>query len=311
MDILKKEYVFVLLFLLILPMGVSAYEQHDPILIENIHATDDDPFIIEGYEISSDTRNGIEVINSEHIIIRDNYIHDCNWSHDDPYDKHIGFATLITDSQDIRFENNILENNKQGITALKSQNIDIINNTISRTRVCNSLTCERCTGGEINGNNLFDNGIPEWFWAPGERIMAINLIRCSDFDIHENTIVRSSSDGMLIIGMLYAGSLTSEDRDWTGTTENIRIFNNVVLDNMEIGIAVGRARNIEIFNNTVRAGCFTPTGAIVLDPDVQGAEVYNNKILTCSTPSPVSIGMSHDNYVHDNIFYSADNALVS
>lgn len=61
-----------------------AYEQHEPILIENIHATSEDPYIIEDFEISSDKANCIEVRNSEHVIIRNNYLHDCNWSVDDP-----------------------------------------------------------------------------------------------------------------------------------------------------------------------------------------------------------------------------------
>jgi parallel beta-helix repeat protein len=202
------------------------------------------------------------------------------------------------------------EENKQGITALNSENIDLLYNNISKTILCNSLTCERCQGGEIKGNNLFDNGVSEWFWAPGYRIMAINLIRSSDFDIYENTIVRSSSDGMLIMGMIYGGSLTSEVDDWGGTTENIRIFNNIVLDNMEIGIVAARARNIEIFNNTVRGGCFTPTGVVVFDIDVRDSKIHNNRLLPCSTPSPLAVGMSKDNEIYDNIFYSVEDDSV-
>jgi parallel beta-helix repeat protein len=300
------KILFILSILLIFPNIVSAYEKHEPILIENIKATPDNPYIIEGYEISSSTANCIEVRNSDNVIIRNNYLHHCNWSKKEGFDKSKGFAILIKDSENIVVEKNVLEDNKQGMTALNSENIDVLYNNISKTILCNSLTCERCQDGEIKGNNLFDNGVSEWFWAPGYRIMAINLIRSSDFDIHENTIVRSSSDGMLIIGMIYGGSLTSEIDDWTGITENIRIFNNIVLDNMEIGIVASRARNIEILNNTVRGGCFTPTGVVVFDVDVRNSKMYNNKLLPCSTPRPIAIGMSKDNEIYNNIFYSVE-----
>jgi parallel beta-helix repeat protein len=300
---------FVLLLVLI-SNSVPAYELHEPILVENVHATADDPYIIEGYEVSSDRANCIEVRNSQNVIIRNNHLHHCNWSKAEGYDKSKGFAVLIDDSENILIENNLLEDNKQGITVLNSEDVDIFYNNITRTVLCNSLTCERCDGGEIKGNRLFDNGVPEWFWAPGYRIMAVNLIRSSDFEIHDNIIVRSSSDGMLIIGMIYAGSLTSDEGDWTGITDNIRIYNNVVLDNMEIGIVAARARNIEVFNNTVRAGCFTPTGVIVFDVDVRDSKIYNNKLLPCSTPGPLAIGMSKNNDIYDNVFYSIEQESV-
>ena len=294
----------------------GTYERHAPILVENMHAPADNPYVIEGYEISSGSANCIEVKNSANVIIRNNYLHDCTWSIDpaEPYSQDEGFAILIGNSAGIVVEGNLLEKNKMGLAAYGTSDLRLLKNTIRTTIFKSSVRLERVQEAEIAFNDLVDNGIPEWFWAPGHRIIGIYIVRSDDIDVHDNTVVRSSSDGISVGGQIDGGGLTTRESDWTGTANNIRIHNNLLLDNMELGIWLVRARDLEIFNNTIRIGCFTNGAGIGLDFDVKNAAVYANKIVTCLNTGHIGLAVSHDNYIHDNLHYSIDgshNAIVA
>ena len=123
---------------------LGTYEIHGPILIKNVHASVGSPYVVEGYEISSDTSNCIEVKNSENVIIRNNYLHDCTWSKDpdEPYSSNEGFSILVGESENITIESNVLDNNKMGFVAYSSSNIKLLQNTIKKTIVKNSGSSE-------------------------------------------------------------------------------------------------------------------------------------------------------------------------
>lgn len=286
----------------------GVYEKHAPILVENVRATTGDPYVIEGYEISSSSANCIEVRNSENVIIRNNYLHDCTWTKDpaEPYSQEEGFAILVGKSAGIAVESNVLEENKMGFAAYHTSRLKLLKNTIRTTILKNSVRLERVQEAEIADNYLSDNGIPEWFWTPGHRIIGIHIVRSDDIDVHDNTVIRSSSDGISVSGQIDGGGLTTRGSDWTGTTSDIRIHNNLLLDNMELGIWLVRARYLEIFNNTIRSGCFTHGSGIALDFDVGNSEVYANQIVTCLNPGHIGLSVAHDNHIHDNIHYSTD-----
>ena len=65
------------LFILPICSSVSAYEMHDPIYIEHQETTEDNPLVIEGYEITNPGGPGIQVPRVNHAIVRNNHIHDC------------------------------------------------------------------------------------------------------------------------------------------------------------------------------------------------------------------------------------------
>jgi len=65
------------LFILPICNPVPAYEMHGPIYIEHQETTADNPLVIEGYEITNPEGPGIQVLHVDHVIIRNNYIHDC------------------------------------------------------------------------------------------------------------------------------------------------------------------------------------------------------------------------------------------
>ncbi len=295
-----SAYIFIILLSAYL---VSAYEQHGPILIEDVHATAEDPYIIEGYEITSGSANCIEVRDSEHIIIRGNHLHDCNWSKDpeDPLSWTEGRAIFVKDSKDIIIEDNNLLRNKIGIFAYKTERVKILKNDIRETQVVGSLKCEYCEDSEIAYNYLLDNGRPDWFWIPGNRIIGIWVAASNDMDIHDNTVIRSSSDGIGISGTIDSSLEDPGKREWTTTADNIRVYNNVLLDNLELGIWLARIRHMKCFNNTIR----DHFGPIVLDFDIKDSEFYNNRLVSWGG-APIGIGIAQDNHIYDNIWYATE-----
>ncbi|MBN2240066.1 MAG: right-handed parallel beta-helix repeat-containing protein [Dehalococcoidales bacterium] len=293
------------------PAKAESYTVHEPVIIRNVHGTAEDPYIVEGYDITSAQGNCIEVQNSEHVIIRGNYLHDCQIDREgtdfgldlDDINANSGFAILAGNSRNITIENNQLEYNKQGILVYQTEDVTILSNDVRHTIWWRAVALEKCEGVEIAENSVIDNGIPEWFWAPGQRVLGIWTQQTSSLEIHDNTVIRPTTDGIMVLGIIYNGSMTADADDWTTTVHDIRIYNNTILDVMEIGIAITRARNVEIYNNVVRQG------SIVLDPDVCDSEVFGNKVLTFKTPGAITLGISHNNYVHDNTYYSIDDAI--
>ncbi|MBU0706254.1 right-handed parallel beta-helix repeat-containing protein [Patescibacteria group bacterium] len=316
MKIPIKKYIFLILLLFFLTNTAFAYEQHKPILVENVHATEDEPYVIEGYEISNPYGDCIKIIDSENVIIRNNYLHDCGTDktfqkNTDHYQK--GYATIIGDSSDIIFENNKLDNNFRGFIAYSTPGLKALNNDIQNTQHYSPLWCERCSDSEFAFNYLADNGNPEIFWVPGDRSIGIWIKRSDNVDIHDNTVIRSTSDGISVTGHIYTPSFTAPaDRtkphpqaDWTGTSGNVRIYNNILLDNMEQGIWLVNGRNIEVYNNIIRTGCFTYGTAISTEFNVGDSEFYNNKFITCNS-GPLGGDNSFNIYVHDNSYYTFD-----
>lgn len=306
-------FVFTL-FGLCLP--VLAYETHASIQIKDIQATPENPYIIEGYEITNPSGDCIKIINSKNVIIRNNFLHDCGTDKDfqkrtDHYSE--GYAVLIGDSSNMVFENNILENNFRGFMAYNCPNLKAEKNKITNTTQYSPLWCERCSDSEFAFNYLSDNGNPMHFWVPSDRSIGIWIKRSDNVKIHDNTVIRSTSDGISVTGHIYTPSFTSEEdrdnphpqADWSGISNNAEIYNNLILDNMEQGVWLVNARGIKVHDNTIRTGCFTYGSPISTEFNVGDSEFYNNKILGCLNKM-IGGANSFNIYVHDNIFYSYD-----
>ncbi len=306
--------IFIILAVFFLLNPVYAYEQHDPLVIVDINATVENPYIIEGYEISNPDGDCITVENSKNVIIRNNFFHNCGTDEDfqkrtDHYSE--GYAVLIGNSSDIVFENNILDNNLRGFMAYNSPNLKANKNKIINTIQYSPLWCERCSNSEFSFNYLSDNGNPMHFWVPSDRSIGIWIKRSDNIKIHDNTVIRSTSDGISVTGHIYVPSFTAkEDKtkphpqaDWSGLSNNAEIYNNLILDNMEQGVWLVNARGIKVYNNTIRTGCFTYGAPISTEFNVGDSEFYDNKFLGCLN-SMVGGANSFNIYIHDNIFYS-------
>lgn len=315
--LIKHLFLTSILFLL-LPITVLAYTVNDSILINNIQATPENPYIIEGYEISNPNGTCIEITNSKNIIIRNNYLHNCGTDEEfqrktDHYQE--GYATLIGDSSNIFFENNILDRNFRGFMAYNTPYLRATNNKITNTLQYSPLWCETCSYSEFSFNYLSDNGNPMHFWVPGDRSIGIWIKKSDNVEIHNNTIIRSTSDGIAVTGQIYASSFTVEadpniphpQADWTSNSNNINIYNNIILDNMEQGIWLVNARNIDVYGNTIRTGCFTYGSPISTEFNVGNSNFYNNKFLGCLV-SVVGGAYSFNINVYDNSYYYYDDA---
>lgn len=310
-----RKVLPLLLFLIVLPQTEPAYEPHEPILIEGIHATAEEPYIIEGYEITNPSGICIQVMNSEHVIIRNNYLHDCGV--DEIYQQEMehyseGYAVLIGKSSDITFEDNHLEHNWRGFMAYASEHLRAVNNRITNTTQYSPLWCERCDHSEFAGNFLSDNGNPEGFWVPGDRSIGIWVKRSEDVRIHNNTVIRSTSDGIAVTGQIYGPSFTIPESfdeelrdDWSGLSEHIWIYDNLLLDNMEQGVWLVNGRDIEVYGNTIRTSCFTHGTAILTEFNVGDSEFHHNSFLICASGPPGG-EYSFQIYIHDNNYYTYD-----
>jgi parallel beta-helix repeat protein len=291
--------------------GKIGHKESSSILIEDIHATADDPYIIEGYEISNPDGNCIEVQNSSYIVIRGNYLHDCGYNlmekEEDHYPHYDGLAIKVGNSKHVIIENNEVIDNLNGILAYNCPYTIMRNNTIKEAKVWCALHCEICDNSEFYDNYLSDNGVPEWFWHPGHRISALYILRSNNVKIHDNTVIRSTSDGIRVIAQIEGGGANEVTNEWGATFSNVSIYNNLVLDNMELGFALDRGRNMKIYNNTVRATCTGPVIPIAIEFDVDDSEFYNNKLTPCGNPYPMGISTAQRNHIYNNTAYYFDN----
>lgn len=311
-----KRFLVIALSLIALHLHQTpAYEPHDPIFLEGIHATADQPYIIEGYEITNPEGDCIKVLDSEHVIIKNNYLHDCGTDkgfqqRTDHYSE--GYATLVGKSEYITFENNRLEGNLRGFMAYSTAHLIARNNEITNTIQYSPLWCERCDHSEFSDNYLADNGDPEVFWVPGVRSIGIWVKRSDHVSIHGNTVIRSTSDGISVTGQIYGPSFTVPNTfgrgpqdDWSGYSTNAQIYDNLILDNMEQGVWLVNAREVKVYNNLIRTGCFTYGSSISTEFNVGNAEFFGNRFLTCNSGPPGG-DYSFNITIHDNIYYSWD-----
>jgi hypothetical protein len=317
-DTFMKKLLFLLLLITPLAAQEPAYEQHEPILLKGIHATADEPYIIEGYEITNPYGDCIKIMDSEYVIIRDNYLHGCGT--DEQFQQttdHFseGYATLIGESEYITFENNTLDGNFRGFMAYSTEHLLAENNEITNTYHYSPLWCERCDHSEFMENYLQDNGDPEGFWVPGDRSIGIWVKRSTDVRIHGNTVIRSTSDGIAVTGQIYGPSFTVPDTfgqgprdDYTGYSTDVWVYDNLLLDNMEQGVWLVNGRDIRVFNNTIRTGCFTYGTSISTEFNVGDSEFYDNRFLTCCAGPPGG-NFSFNIYIHDNVYYSWDGGI--
>lgn len=307
---MKKRFI-ILSFMLLLPAVVTAYEMHEPITIRDVHGTPEDPYLIEGYEISNPNGNCIEVMDSSHVIIRGNHLHNCGDNmidiEEEHYPRYDGLAIRVGRSKHVTIEDNKVIDNLNGILAFMSPNTIMRNNTVKKAKVWCALHCEICDNSEFYNNYLIDNGVPEWFWHPGERISALYVLRSNNVKIYDNTVIRCTSDGIRVIGQIEGGGANEVMNEWGVTYSNVSIYNNILLDNMELGIALDRGRNLKIYNNTIRSTCTGPANALNIEFDVDDSEIYNNKITPCANSFPIQISTAQRNNIYNNTAYYFDN----
>ena len=282
----------------------NTYKKEKHHHVTGVYATHEEPFIIENYNISSNDTNGLLVENCENIIIRNNYIHDCNWAHEnDPYDWHEGLAVRIVNCKNVTLENNLIINNKIGVRLENCEELKVLYNTVKNHKTDAAIKIINCKDYEVAYNHVKDNGLKEYFYdySVGRSIGIWSTGECSNADIHHNESINNTSDGISVTGQYY------ENNDWTTVASDIRVFNNYISGNLEQGIWGVRAKNLKIYNNEIHV-LMDKVGVgvgIAFEFDVSDSEIYNNRIFSredCRSAGGFTV--SHNNYFHDNILYA-------
>jgi parallel beta-helix repeat protein len=280
--------------LLLLSMAISAppaYERHDPIVIENHPTTPDAPLIIEGYEISNPDGPGIQVRDTDYVVIRNNHLHDCGTNIsarrqqlvtetgdarkamlDAPFETG---AILVFDAKgSVVISGNRVHDNDYGIMVqghrFRASCVTIHANHVRDNHRAAFVWVGQADRVEISDNVVKDNGLNLFYdneglvraMQKGEdfgdgRSQGILAKDCHNVRIFQNTIVNSISDG---IGIMNRGLIFDENRRLQfdpkyeeHLVHDIEIFDNWIERNGEQGIWITSAKRGRVFRNTVIA----------------------------------------------------------
>jgi parallel beta-helix repeat protein len=326
-----------LLYLLLLFFAISAfaYDIHEPIIVKKIQTTPDKPYIVEGFEIADPDGPGIQIREVDHVIIRNNYIHDCGTKISEEIQRQIKdtgkmalsamnrpFDTggiLIFDAETVEIYNNKVINNDYGIYvwgySKRPAKVFIHDNVVKNNHRASFIKVKNADNVDISKNDVEDNGLDiyidniglmEAFKKgkdfPDGRSQGIAVDGCNHVRVSDNTVINSNSDG---IGV-FAGDL-----DYI---QDIEIFGNTVLRNGEQGIWIVKAKNGKIHNNIImenrhRKGEFGGSSGIVLEGEVYDFEIFGNNV-GYNDVFGICLIASSNNRIYDNeIHHNGDGAF--
>jgi len=200
--------------------------------------TENDPYIIENWDISAETAHGIEIRNTTaYFVIRNCYVHDgrgAGWS-------GIYFDGVING----KIDNNIAENNSYGIHLPNSDNHNIISNNIARKNGIHGIRLYSSNNNTVENNiagNNDDSGIILG-WSNNNLIGNNVVENNATYGIHfYNTYNNFIKNNIVENNHLYG------IHPWY--SDNSLISNNIVRNNSYQGIYLYYSDNNLIENNT-------------------------------------------------------------
>jgi parallel beta-helix repeat protein len=327
--------VYITFYFILLPVLTYAYEPHKPIIVENIRTTVDKPYIVEGYEIANPGGPGIQIREVDHVVIRNNYIHDCGIkisretqkrimetgkttlsAMDKPFDTG---GILVFEAKTVEIYNNKVINNDYGIYVwghnVRATKVDVHDNTVRDNHRSSFIKIKNADNVSIVNNHVEDNGLDifmdnlglmEAFKRgedfPDGRSQGIAVDGCNNVRVYQNKVINSSSDG---IGV-FAGD--------EGYIRDINISDNTVLRNGEQGIWIVKAKKGKIHGNTVlenrhRIGEAGGSSGIMLEGEVFNFDIFDNNI-GYNDVFGICLIASTDNNIYDNeIHHNGDGAF--
>ncbi|MBU0456866.1 MAG: right-handed parallel beta-helix repeat-containing protein [Nanoarchaeota archaeon] len=332
----KMKRLSLFFFVIVFSYSTLAYTLHDPIVIENLETTADKPYIIEGYEITNPTGPCIQVRHTDHVIIRNNYIHDCGTKISESIQKKIrngeGDARLammsnpdstggmnVFDPLTVKISNNKIINNDYGIRITghdqKIESALINDNTVQSNHRSHFIFVQNSDNVNIYNNYVKDNGLSLFIdnvglqkaFEKGEdfgdgRMQGILTDSCSQVKIFNNTVINSSSDGIAVVG--------NDNK----LAEDIEIFNNLVMRNGEQGLWIVKARNGKIHHNNVtenthRIDTTGGSSGIMFEGEVYDFKIFDNDV-SYNDAFGIFFIESTDNEVYNNqIHHNGDGAF--
>ncbi len=342
MKTIKSISLLVLFFcgcfstLFVHPTISDPYTLHDPIIIKNVSSSLDNPYIVEGYEISNPDGPGIQIRDVDYVVIRNNYVHDCGTAISEAIQERIrrgeGDARLATmnepfktggilvfDAKYVKIYNNTIINNDYGIQVwghrFRAEKVSIHDNTVKKSHRSFFLSVSNADNVEIRDNHVEDNGLSMYIdneglqaaFERGEdfpdgRSQGIRTDGCNHVRIIGNTVINSNSDGI---------GVTHGELEYV---EDIEIAHNTVLRNGEQGLWLVKARNGEIHDNLIsenrhRRDTTGGSSGIEFEGEVFDFKVYNNEI-SYNDMYGLYFITSSNNEIYDNeIHHNGDGAI--
>ncbi len=328
-------YLTLLFSFLTLALSVFAYDFHQPIIVEKIQTTPDMSYIVEGVEIANPSGPGIQIREVDHVIIRNNYIHDCGIKISENIQKQIRdtgkmrisalnkpFDTggiMVFDAKTVEIYGNKVINNDYGIYVIghnkRAVNVSIHNNIVKNNHRSAFIRVKNADNVKIYANYVEDNGLDIYMdniglieaFKRGEdfpdgRSQGIATDGCNYVKIFDNTVINSISDG---IGVF------SGDLDFI---HDIEIDNNTVLRNGEQGIWIVKAKNGKIYQNIVkenrhRKDEYGGSSGILLEGEVYNFEIFNNDIGYNDIFGICLIGSSNNRIYNNEIHHNGGGAF--
>ncbi|OLS32982.1 MAG: Poly(beta-D-mannuronate) C5 epimerase 7 [Candidatus Heimdallarchaeota archaeon AB_125] len=229
-----RKTLIILLGLTLLPVNLEAtigfkqlqYALHEPIeitsdtdlLVFEGSGTYEEPYLIEGLNISTSDSYGIYVTNiTKHLLIRNCFI-------------DASFNSIFVENVfegEIRIENNICFNsdkeNGKGIIVFTTRNI-VIQNNLCYDNEASGIVVTFCYNVLIRNNHCYRNG--------GEGI-AVALIE--NLAMHDNECYDNSKEGLYLGGIEFA-----------------TVLNNTCSRNGEEGVIIEESDGVIFKNNTIR-----------------------------------------------------------
>lgn len=271
--------------------------------------TAEDPFIIEGWEISSSSGGGITIWNADvHFVIQDCYVHDCRG-----YAVYLrscfngmirnctctgvsyGLGIYLYSSDDNRLINNTCSNNEWGILLQLSDDNTLSNNTCSNNvrgmgidfwSEDNTLSNNTCSDNYYNGIFLgwsSDNTLSNNTCSSNNVLEGIRIDSSNYNTICNNTCSSNGEDGILL--WIWSG----------GTSSGNTVCNNTCSNNVLVGIELVSSSDTSVSNNTCS---YNGDEGIWLDSS-SGNTLDNNSCMS-NYLDGIGIGSSSDNILSDN-----------
>lgn len=237
----------------------------------------------------------IEVIESTNVTLYNNSFINIKKPKDAEYG---GYCILVDSGNSIDIIRNFLDDNEIGIFVrgkggVYVNDVTVSGNIVKNTWMSSAIKCNKCSNVTIKNNYLDNNGKPEFFEK--QRIVGIDLHETHDSKVFNNTVIKSSSDGIGVPGEVWEEN--------TIYSYNIEISNNTIIDNGEQGIWAIAGRNITIHSNNITSTCHCYTGCsgIFFEWDVSNSKIFKNKVTgRGNNHTGITLKNSQSNIINNN-----------
>jgi len=200
--------------------------------------TEDDPYIIENWDISAENDKGIFIRSTTaHFIVRNCYVHD-GWAGD-----HYGIYFI--DVRNGKIDNVTSDNNNSGIRLWYSSNNILDNNTYLNNYW--GILLDSSSGNILSNNTCSNNhyGILQYFEHSINNTLSNNLVENNYYGIRISESDKNTLDNNIVKN-------SNEYGIYIYSANNNLVTNNIVGNNIHHGIYVhlGSSNNL-VSNNTV------------------------------------------------------------